>query len=179
MGLRKEEYLPHYMYDDYIQWEGDWEIIGGTAFAMSPAPMKKHQYVSSNIAYELKNSLKDCKNCQAYLPIDWKIAEDTVVQPDNLVLCNDNDNASYITKAPLIIFEILSKSTAMKDQHLKYELYQQEGVTYYIIVNPDDEVVKLYKLTNGKYIKEGDFDKQSYTFEIDNCEVVFDFSKIW
>ena len=179
MGLRQEKYLPHYSYDDYKLWEGEWELIGGTAFAMSPAPMKKHQFVSANIAYELKHVLKDCENCKSYLPIDWKIAEDTVVQPDNLVLCNDNENASYITKAPLIIFEILSKSTAMKDQHLKYELYQQEGVHYYVIVNPEDEVVKLYKLYDGKYIKEGDFDKQKYTFMIDACEVVFDFSKIW
>jgi hypothetical protein len=41
-ALRIED-LPHYTYDDYVQWEGNWEIINGIPYAMSPAPSKKHQ----------------------------------------------------------------------------------------------------------------------------------------
>ena len=179
MGAVKLEYLPNYTYEDYLLFEGNWELINGVAYNMSPAPMKKHQYVSTNIAWALKEALKECESCEAYLPIDWKIDEDTIVQPDNLVLCDDSENAAYITKAPLIIFELLSKSTAMKDKLLKYEIYQQEGVKYYAIVDPNENLVKLYKLYKGTYIEEGDFDKQSYTFEINECKVEFDFAKIW
>ncbi len=34
MGALKAEYLPHYTYDDYIQWKGDWELIYGVPYAM-------------------------------------------------------------------------------------------------------------------------------------------------
>jgi hypothetical protein len=42
----KEEYIPRYSYKDYLEWEGKWELIGGIAYAMSPAPIIKHQEIS-------------------------------------------------------------------------------------------------------------------------------------
>ncbi len=48
------EYLPHYTYEDYKQWEGKWELIGGVAYAIALAPMIEHQIISNNIAWELK-----------------------------------------------------------------------------------------------------------------------------
>ena len=117
---------------------------------MSPAPMIEHQSVSSNIAWQLKESLKGCIKCRSLLPVDWKISDDTIVQPDNLVICHEPTHKAYLTKAPKIIFEVLSKSTASKDQNLKFNLYEEEGVSYYIIVNPDDKVAKVYSLKNGK-----------------------------
>ena len=33
----------YYTYDDYIKWEGDWELIDGIAYAMAPSPLKTHQ----------------------------------------------------------------------------------------------------------------------------------------
>ncbi|HRF57820.1 MAG TPA: Uma2 family endonuclease, partial [Campylobacterales bacterium] len=118
MGALKLEHLPSYTYDDYANWEGKWELIHGIAYNMSPAPVKKHQFISSNIAWELKNALLDCPRCIALLPVDWRISDDTVVCPDNLVVCDEDMEGAYIVKAPLIIFEVLSKSTASKDCNL-------------------------------------------------------------
>ena len=36
------EQLPHYVYDDYRQWEGRWELIEGIPYAMTPAPGFEH-----------------------------------------------------------------------------------------------------------------------------------------
>jgi len=182
MGKLKLEDLPYYTYDDYKNWEGnDWELIYGQAYCMSPAPMIKHQSVINNIAWELKNIFSECKHCQALLPVDWKIAEDTVVQPDNSLICHEPQNEAYITKAPKIIFEILSKSTAKKDKGLKYNLYEQEGVNYYIIVDIEDEIAKVYELKDGRYIKVCDASDETVTFNIKECNntIKFDFSKIW
>ena len=181
MGALKIEDLPSYTYDDYKEWEGEWELIYGLAYAMAPAPMIKHQSISNNIAWELKNALSDCKKCKALLPVDWKIAEDTVVQPDNSVICFEPTNEAYISKAPAIIFEVLSKATAKKDQTIKYELYEREGVRYYIIVNPDDKVAKVYELKEGRYVKLCDATDERVEFRIDACKdaLSFDFSKIW
>jgi Uma2 family endonuclease len=85
----------------------------------------------------------------------------------------------YITKAPSLIFEIISPSSAKRDEQLKFELYEKEGVKYYTIVYPNNKIAKVYKLKDGKYIKEGDFFNEKYTFEINNCNIDFDFDFIW
>jgi len=180
MGALKEEYYPSYTYEDYKIWEGEWELINGIPYAMAPAPMIRHQKISSRIAWQLEEKLSECEVCQSLLPIDWKINEDTIVEPDNLVICYEPDKEAYITKAPEIIFEILSKSTAKKDKTLKYDLYEQEGVAYYIIVNPDESIAKVYgRNSDGKYMKLCDARKETVTFKTDKCQFTFDFSKIW
>jgi len=179
MSAIKKEYFPSYSYADYLLWEGDWELIYGIPYAMSPAPMIKHQLISNKIAWQLQESLKDCQKCQALLPIDWKIDEETVVQPDNLVICHTPNLEAYIKKAPKIIFEVLSKSTASKDKNLKYDLYEQEGVNYYVIVDPKESIAKVYRLQDGRYIKVCDAYEDVVAFELKECSFEFDFKKIW
>ena len=180
MGALKIE-PQYYTYDDYKHWEDNWELIYGYPYMMAPAPMIKHQKVSNKIAWELQNIFKDCKYCQALLPIDWKISDETIVQPDNSVICHNPTNEAYITQAPIVIFEILSKSTAKKDTTIKFNLYETEGVKYYIIVDPNDMFAKVYELKNGKYIKICDTTDDIVSFDIDKCDNIkkFDFSKIW
>ena len=172
-------YLPRYNYEDYCLWEGSWELMFGLPYAMTPAPLIIHQEISHRIDVQLGNLLQQCQRCRALLPVDWKIAEDTVVQPDNLVVCYEPQGA-YLTKAPSLIFEIVSKSSRRKDEKLKYNLYEQEGVKYYCLVFPDDNVAKLFVLKEGRYIKYGDLtDEQVEMSLIDDCLLSFDFSKIW
>lgn len=175
-ALRQE--LPNYTYDDYVHWEGRWEIIDGVAYAVSPAPSLYHQSISNKIAHLLTSALQECEQCQALLPVDWKISENTVVQPDNLVVCFPLEG-QYLTKAPSLIFEILSKSTALKDQKTKFALYEQEGVNYYVLVSQDDKVAKVYQLVQGQYVKLADVDKAIVEFDLGKCQITFDFAKIW
>jgi len=180
MGAMKEEYYPHYTYDDYKVWEGDWELIHGVAYAMAPAPMIKHQRISSKIAYVLEEALSSCTLCQALIAVDWKIADDTVVQPDNLVICHTPMHEAYLVKTPELIFEILSKSTRLKDTGLKFELYEREGAAYYVIVDPESEIAKIYRLNSeGRYVKFADVSSECVDFKLSKCEISFDFSKIW
>lgn len=180
MGAVKDEYLPHYTYDDYRLWEGDWELIHGVPYAMAPAPMIKHQQISTKIARLLDESLDTCDNCMALVATDWKISDDTVVCPDNLVICHQESNQAYLTKAPQVIFEILSKSTALKDRGLKFDLYEREGVKYYIIVDPQSSVAKVYTLNSeGRYKKIADVTEESVPFKLEKCKITFDFSVIW
>jgi len=181
MGALRLEDIPRYTYEDYLLWEDRWELINGYPYAMAPAPMIQHQSVSNKIARYLSEAFENCKKCQVLLPVDWKISEETIVQPDNSVICHKPNNKAYISKAPKIIFEILSKSTAKKDLGVKYELYESEGVSYYIIVNPEDSIAKVYQLKDGKYIKLCDATDEKIDFIINECEekITFNFSKIW
>ena len=85
----------------------------------------------------------------------------------------------YLTKAPEIIVEIISKSTAKRDEKYKFEIYEKEKVKYYIILYPNDLRAKIYKLKGSKYDKEGDFLLESYNFEDTTCGVSLDFERVF
>ena len=173
--------LPHYTYDDYVEWEGKWELIEGVPYAMAPAPSFEHQSISQKIAYELQRNINDCKYCRALLPVDWQIAEDTVVQPDNLVVCGPVHAGKKLSTTPRLIFEILSPATARKDRGLKYRLYEAAGVRYYAIVSPLQKSTDIYKLEDGKYTLVFEADEKSrFVFDVDEgCRIDFDFTGLF
>jgi len=177
MGALRKEHIPRYSISDYKHWEDAWELIYGYPYAMAPSPIVTHQSVSMNLSIELNNQLKDCKKCQVLYEIDWEISNDTIVRPDNIVICYEPDEK--INKKPEMIFEITSPSTVKKDEGLKFELYEREGVKYYTIVYSDKNVAKSYILKDGRYIKLGDYSDEKAVFQLDECEVEVDFSNIW
>ncbi len=170
-------YTEHYTIADYQQWSGDWELVQGSAYAMTPSPSVSHQITSVNLVAHLKDKLKGCAQSYALMETDWEIANDTVVRPDVLVICYEPDER--ITKAPGLIFEVISASTARRDEQLKYELYQKEGVKYYGIVYPEKRIAKVYQLIAEHYRKVGDFSDETREFEICDCKITFDFNLIW
>ncbi|MCU0374388.1 MAG: Uma2 family endonuclease [Chitinophagaceae bacterium] len=173
--------LPHYTYADYKHWEGNWELIEGIPHAMSPAPLPKHQYIASNLTGELRNALKKsgCKKCRASQPVDYKLAEDTIVQPDVLVYCAEATKP-YLDFPPVFIAEILSPSTALKDRHTKYNLYEKAGVKWYVLVNPETDVVQIYLLENESYVLKAQSQNFHFTFDFnDNRNIEIDFAEIW
>jgi len=170
--------VEYYTYDEYVTWEGNWEMIEGVPLAMAPAPMISHQVLAGNILFEFKKNIQSCKNCLVFGEADWKINDDTVVKPDVVLICNETNDA-YMTKAPEIIVEVISKSTAKRDEKTKFKLYQEEQVKYYVIVYPSDLKAKVYKLVEGVYVKQGDFLNESYDFDESLCPVSVDFGAVF
>ena len=175
-ALRLEDV--NYSYDDYKLWKGDWELINGIAIAMSPAPMRKHQSLASEMIFSIRNQLEDCEICEVLGEVDYKINEETVLRPDIVLTCGET-HEMYLTKAPEIIVEIISPSTAKRDEKYKFDIYEKEKVKYYIIVYPDDLIAKVFKLDGKEYDKQGDFSKESYTFEETTCNVSIDFERVF
>jgi len=175
----KVEYLPKYTYQEYSDWEGDWEVIHGIPYAMAPAPTIKHQSLSTKISRYLDEALDNCEKCQALIAPDWKVDNETVVQPDNLVICHTPMHPNYLSQSPELIFEILSPATAKKDQTLKFELYEKEGVRFYVLVDPEEEVAKAYELKEGRYVIITSTHSDTLTFDLSECSVEIPFEKIW
>jgi len=173
------KYERRFSYDDYVTWEGRWELIDGIAYNMSPAPYPKHQKIVFNIAKEIEANL-NCDNCEVYIsPIDWKIDEESVVQPDVAIFC-ETPVLQFFTKTPFLIVEVLSKSTAKKDITVKYELYQKSGVKYYILVEPESEVSDIFVLEDKEYkfLKKVAADA-SLVFEHNECTTKIDFANVF
>ena len=174
MSLAYEEKYTIY---DYEQWDGDWELIYGDAYAMAPSPSFEHQSVSGSIFRQLDEALDECTKCNAVFELDVEFSDDTVVRPDVMVICYRPKGR--VTRAPELIFEVSSKSTASRDEILKFDLYAKEGVKYYNLVYPKSKKVKSYELIEGKYRKIADFHDEHYTFKLSKCKIDFDFKFIW
>ena len=170
------EYMDYYTKDDYYKWEGEWELIYGYPYAMAPFALPIHQKISGKILRQLDENLDNCSKCSALMEVEVEFNEDTIVRPDTMVVCVELDKK--ITKTPEIIFEVVSKSSARRDESLKFELYQKEGVKYYSLVYPDSQKIKVFKLKDGKFIKIGDFSDEVFTYELE-CPITIDFKKIF
>lgn len=171
MGATK--LIPHYTFKDYLLWEGRWELIEGIPFAMSPMANPKHQRIASRLNILIGNLLEGNKcQCQVYQPIDVKIKDDTVVNPDLLIVCEEIEGQFLDRPFPMAL-EILSPSTRVKDQVSKYNLYEEFGVKYYVMIDPDDNTINAFVLDEtGKYKKKND---RHFAIK-DNCEIDLDFA---
>ena len=79
------------------------------------------------------------------------ITENTIVNPDLLIVCEEI-SGQYYDKPPFLISEILSPSSRMKDTITKFDLYSKFGVKYYLIVDQDAESITMNELVNGNYV---------------------------
>lgn len=144
-------------YADYLTWpEGErWELVDGEAFAMTPAPSFGHQRVTGRIYYLLEAALHrgPCVPCVS--PVDVVLAEDTVVQPDVVVVCDPSKiEPAGIRGAPDLVVEVLSLSTALRDRGTKRDLYERHGLREYLTVDAPARCAERYLLReDGTYGK--------------------------
>ena len=171
--------LPYYTYEEWKHWEGKWELIDGHPYAMSPTPIPEHQRVASEIRYALMAALKEskCKHCRAYDPLDYKISNDTILVPDILIICGEVTK-KYLDFPPSLVVEVLSPSTALKDRHTKYELYQKQGVLYYLIVDILSKKIEVFELVNGVYTSQVQTIMPRFVFS-ESCAIEPNFAAVF
>lgn len=186
-----------YSYADYLTWQLDEtvELIKGKIMLMSPAPNLKHQSIITNLGGALYTffNKKPCK--LFYAPFDVSLYDSqksgkadqdiySVVQPDLCVICDlEKLTEQGCSGAPDWIIEVLSKGDSKKEMRLKYELYQENGVTEYWLVYPYEQAIYQFVLTDkaDKYqllsMYAGDESAKSYVFpdlEIELTDVFAD-----
>lgn len=170
-NLTIEDY-PRYTYKDYEKWEGDWELIRGIPYAMSPALTWQHQEFGSRFITAFSNALSENQNncdCKVLYESDWVVSEDTVVRPDVMIVCEEI-KGNFVSNPPSLILEILSPATILKDRNTKFNLYQAYGVRYYLIADIGKRLVEIFQLQNNLYQEKNDLTEFNLTR---NCTVNF------
>jgi Uma2 family endonuclease len=145
----------HYTYADYLTWDtGDrYELIGGAPYLMSPAPSTMHQRVAAEMFNQIYTWLRG-KPCEAlFAPVDVRLnpddTDDTVVQPDIIVVCDKNKIEKKAVKgAPDLVIEVISPSTRNYDSVLKLGCYMKAGVRECWLVDTENYYVRVY-VNNG------------------------------
>ncbi|MBO9615421.1 MAG: Uma2 family endonuclease [Dyadobacter sp.] len=154
-----------YSYADYLKWQFDEriELIKGKIFRMSPAPATKHQQYVGEIFRQISNHVHRSSRKVFVAPFDVRLTPIhkadsdkiyTVVQPDICVVCDPAKiDAKGCIGAPDLIVEVLSPGNTDKEMNEKFEIYQENGVKEYWLVEPNDRIVLVYLLDEmGKYI---------------------------
>jgi Uma2 family endonuclease len=152
-----------YAWDDYVSWDDDtrWEIIGGEAFDMSPAPGVEHQRVVSELFVVLHRRFSD-KKCEVLVsPVDVKLSEHDVVQPDIVIVCDRSKfQPSHIDGAPTLLVEVFSPSTEVHDRLRKMALYARSGVKEVWLASPRAATVEVYVLDGDTYRLAGAYGRE-------------------
>jgi Uma2 family endonuclease len=153
-----------YSYADYFRWKFQErvELLRGWIHKMSPAPSSIHQIIFGKLFLKFGNFFlrKPCKVFAA--PFDVRLPGSknqkgdevifTVVQPGICVVCDSEkiDNRGCIG-APDLVVEILSPGNTQKEMGIKFDLYEENGVKEYWLAEPQDRIILVYILKNGKY----------------------------
>jgi Uma2 family endonuclease len=157
-ALEKTDEKARYTYADYLAWDTDkrYELIDGEAYMMA-APSVAHQAVSRELLIQFGIFLRG-KPCQVFAaPFDVRLfpredeSDDTVLQPDLLVVCDrskiSDDRACR--GAPDMVIEIHSPSNTPTMMFVKYQKYLKAGVREYWNVNPKTGEVHVHILEPG------------------------------
>ena len=175
----KREFLPNNTYSDYKLWEGNWELIDGIPFSLMPSGTFIHQRTIGNILFQLDSHIADSDSQTFVFSFDWKVRENTVVRPDVVVVRKPVTNDNHLEIPPVLIFEVLSPASQLKDRNIKFNIYQSEGVKYYVIIDLEKQTAEVFELAKKTYKPVLKTKDKNFIFKLDGCEADFDFSKIW
>jgi len=171
-------YLEYYTFKDHQHWQGDWELIEGMPYAMTPSPSVTHQAVIVNVVSQIKAEVdNNCHACYVLMETDWQISNDTIVRPDVMLVCKELEERVLVT--PDLIIEVVSLSSTKRDELIKFELYQREAVPLYILLYPQERRAKIYYNTSNGFKKMGDYSLHEVKLLLAECSLKLDFSSIW
>ena len=146
------QHIPRYTYDDYVNWKEDWELIDGLPYSLFPSPKFGHGKAASRFGGQITaqlNARNGC-NCIVLYELDWKINGDTVVRPDVMIVCGEPEG-DVVENPPVLILEIISKSSDFKDRNIKFALYREHGVHYYLMADYVKQTLEVFELIDGQY----------------------------
>ena len=130
------------------------EYIDGYVYAMSGAS-KKHNLISGNVFYGFGNELRQKKSPCNTFTSDMKVRStnitDSYFYPDVMVVCdrNKSDN-EYYQNSPLIIVEVLSKSTEKFDKSNKrLSYFNIPSLKEYVLIEQDKCEVVVFEKDKG------------------------------
>lgn len=140
------------------------EIIGGELY-LSPQPAVPHQVTASELGHDLVGPFRRGRDG----PGGWLILDEVELwlgppgREDTEVLVPDlsawrRERFAQPTRGvgctvrPDWVCEVLSPSTARRDRILKLDVYAREGIPHAWLIDPREETVEVYTLTDrGAY----------------------------
>ena len=146
-------------YDDFVHFPDDGkrhELIDGEHY-VTPSPNTKHQSIVFNLSGVIWGYLREHKVGVAFgSPLDVVFSDFDVVEPDVLFVSEARRKvltSKNVQGAPDLVVEVGSPGTRRRDELIKHQLYERFGVSEYWVVDPDIDLIKVYRLVDGRYTR--------------------------
>ena len=137
------------------------EYIDGQVYAMTGAS-DRHGLIANALAFALTPAARR-KGCQLFtsdMKLRLEIGGQTVFYyPDLLLSCDPGDRDPLFTRAPCLIVEVLSESTARVDRREKLLAYQTlPSLQTYVLLEQDAMRAEVYQRAANwqvEYVEKG------------------------
>ena len=168
-------------YEDYRETPEDTrcELIDGELI-LAAAPRTTHQGLQTGLGWRMGQLVDENGLGEVFFaPTDVVLSDTDVVQPDLIFIAKER--AHIITEeavfgAPDLVIEILSPSTAARDEGYKRDLYELHGVKEYWMADVDLVRIRVLRLNAAGFFEavgtygEGD-EFESSGFRVSVSEV--------
>jgi Uma2 family endonuclease len=98
-------------------------------------------------------------------PFDVVFSHFDVVEPDLLYVSRERFDqvvtAKHVVAAPDLVVEVGSESTRKRDETIKRRLYERFGVVEYWVVDPELDVIKVYRHVDDRYERAAELSLES------------------
>jgi len=140
--LTEEDYLASELTSDTKR-----EYIDGAVYAMAGASAN-HGRIVTNLVAKLAPHLADTPCEPFFSDMKLKVGKN-YFYPDVVVDCQREDGGAYFIQAPVLIVEVLSKSTRKTDKALKRLAYQAlPSLQEYVLIEQDFVEVEVCRRHN-------------------------------
>jgi Uma2 family endonuclease len=127
-----------------------YELLDGTLI-VSPAPGLPHQRVAVTLCHALE--LPCPEDLIVFPNVGVRLGARSALEPDAVVARRADVSGVRLARAPLLVAEILSPDSALRDLNLKKAAYERFGVPSYWVIDPDldQPSVREFQLLDGEY----------------------------
>jgi Uma2 family endonuclease len=137
--------------EEMLEWErrqpDRYEYVGGVLRAMVGGTLA-HNTIIGNIFANLRRDLQ--KPCRAFIDSAKVVTENSFMYPDVVVTCETVEAQSDTVPEPLVIFEVLSKSTQDYDQGSKWLGCQTiESLQHFALISQEAWFAMIYNRDEG------------------------------
>ncbi len=155
-------------YDDFVLFPDDGqrhELIDGEHY-VTPSPNTRHQQISGRLYLLIATWLETHPIGQIfYAPYDVVFSHFDIVEPDLLYLSNERA-ATVLTPlhargVPELVAEIGSPGTRKRDGTIKRRLYERTGVSEYWMIDPEADVIRVYRRSGDNFEKPVGLSRQA------------------
>src|SRR6266487_1771163 len=131
----------------YEYYDGEVRLVAGGS--------SNHATIALNFGVALDQALGDNASCRPYVTDKLvRVAPTKMVIPDVVVSCDSADHGeSQIIDAPVLVVEVLSRSTEMTDRFVKLALYQaKESIQEIIFISQIIQRVEVFSRSTTGWI---------------------------
>jgi Uma2 family endonuclease len=149
----------HYTVEEFAEMEMTtphserWELIRGRIWRNMTGGTVAHNQLTQNIAFALRSKLRQigspCRVFSENVKFEESLQE-SAVYPDVIVTCERVKNDALKIVAPVILVEVVSRSSALRDRREKLGIYANTpSLRSYLVVEQEKAIVEFWSRPEG------------------------------